>query len=241
MSLINDALKKAQKQREGSTTDLGADLAPHASGATTPSSPAAKNNTLPMIAGAAVIVALSVAATVYLLRDGQRESTPLSGAATPPAPAPVSASNGAPPPLPSATSPAPPPASAPATPVAASSGPSNTSAVPPVTVSLQPAPVAAQSSPPSTSSEAVSLPESAPRATPEADLLKTTNRIQGLIDKFKISGIRLADADSKVLLNDHLFRVNDLVEPSLGLRITKIESHVLTFTDADGNSYLKHF
>lgn len=62
-----------------------------------------------------------------------------------------------------------------------------------------------------------------------------------MIDKFRISGIRLSDTDSKVILNDHLFRVNELVEPSLGLRLVKIESHLLTFTDGDQNVYLKHF
>lgn len=62
-----------------------------------------------------------------------------------------------------------------------------------------------------------------------------------MIDKFRISGIRLSDTDSKVILNDHLFRAGELVESSLGLRLTKIESHLLTFSDAEGNVYLKHF
>ena len=71
--------------------------------------------------------------------------------------------------------------------------------------------------------------------------MKATYRVQGMVDKFRISGIRLSDTESKVILNEHLFRVGDLIEPSLGLRLTKIELHLLTFTDAENNTYLKRF
>lgn len=80
-----------------------------------------------------------------------------------------------------------------------------------------------------------------PSPSPEPTLVKPTVRIQALVDKFRISGIRLSDTDSKVILNDHLFRIDDPVESSLGLRLTKIEEHRLTFVDADGNTYVKRF
>jgi len=80
-----------------------------------------------------------------------------------------------------------------------------------------------------------------PSAAPEPTLVKPTVRIQALVDKFRISGIRLSDTNSKVILNDHLFQVDDPVESSLGLRLTKIEEHRLTFVDADGNTYVKRF
>lgn len=249
MSLINDALKKAQKQREGSGTDSIVPLSPSASpGPGGPSVggslPTGKNNLALIIAGSAAIVALSVVATVYLLRNDQSSISPPTVARGPanlpilPAPPAVVDAAAAASPLAAPPAPA---NSVPPGPEINRNGPPNTPTVSSPTPPLQSAPATAQPAPPAVVT-APPLPEIAPPVlAPEVNQIKTTNRIQGMIDKFRISGIRLADAESKVLLNDHLFRVNDLVEPSLGLRLTKIDSHALTFTDADGNSYLKHF
>lgn len=281
MSLINDALKKAQKQREGSATVPPMGTVPPAppgpAAPLSPSTPApgGKNQVALIVAGAAVIVSLSVAATVYLLRKD-------AGA---PAPAPPAVASALPKPAPATTAPATPtsvavtPAPTSAPPAVVAPAPSVGPAVsvaadpkgnaPATTPALLPASStvattgpqtnppsvpadqtgAAAVSPPPPSATVASPPAAAPAttaapvpaATPDLAGAKSTYRIQGLVDKFRISGIRLADTDSKVLLNDHLFRINDLVEPSLGLRLTAIEPHALTFTDASGNVYLKRF
>ncbi|HEY9153930.1 MAG TPA: hypothetical protein VIM69_02295, partial [Opitutaceae bacterium] len=88
---------------------------------------------------------------------------------------------------------------------------------------------------------AIAFPTVTPTPSPEPTPVKPTIRIQALVDKFRVSGIRLSDTDSKVILNDHLFHIDDPVESSLGLRLTKIEEHRLTFVDADGNTYVKRF
>lgn len=278
MSLINDALKKAQKQREGSAGTMPpiGTLPPAPPGPTAPLSPTTpapggKNQVALIIAGAAVIVSLSVAATVYFLRKDNAGGTPpahpaIASAppktapspsatpasavvATPPAPAsstpaatPAPVSVAAPETTGSAPTVTPSPAPVPvATPPIASTGsqPTPSAAATPAPPGDQTGPAVAQTPSPA---PAASAPAPIPAPTPAVDPgIKSTYRVQGLVDKFRISGIRLADTDSKVLLNDHLFRVNDLVEPSLGLKLTSIESHVLTFTDAGGNTYLKHF
>ena len=54
-------------------------------------------------------------------------------------------------------------------------------------------------------------------------------------------GIRSSGNESRVLMNDRVYRVNDIVERSLSLRLTKVEADHLTFTDADGIPYVKYF
>ena len=80
----------------------------------------------------------------------------------------------------------------------------------------------------------VSLPDPAPT-------LKLGTRIQGFIDRLRVSSIRISESGNKAILNDRLFRINDLVEPSLGLRLTGIEPNKLTFVDEAGTEYIRHF
>lgn len=288
MSLINDALKKAQKQREmnpGVTPPPGMPPPPAppsaapspapGSGSNQPAA-AGKHFTL-LIAGAAVLVSLSVAVTVYLVRQPRVETRP--AVVTTPATQPVVAANNTAPTTaaPAQTSPAPnSAATGNRNGINVSIGGSTTMLTPGSTASVaRPSPTVAPGA------SAVSAPaaanpgvatvaprnEGAPAPTPvtfpsvgmpntveigepmggrpasaaEAPPVKITLRIQGMVNKFRISGIRVSDTDSKVILNDHLFQVGEVVEPSLGLKLSKIEPHLLTFTDADGNKYLKRF
>jgi hypothetical protein len=42
-------------------------------------------------------------------------------------------------------------------------------------------------------------------------------------------------------MNDRVYRVNDIVERSLGVRLIKVEADNLTFSDANGFTYVKYF
>lgn len=42
-------------------------------------------------------------------------------------------------------------------------------------------------------------------------------------------------------MNDRVYKLNDTVERSLGLKLTKIAANLLTFTDANGVTYEKEF
>lgn len=241
MSLINEALKKAQSQRTNPPiTTPPANTPP---GSPPPSAPGTANNAAPqpspfnkigvLIAICAVIVSLSVLATVFLLRSSAPASTPAANASASAARSASADTNVGPKPatlaVSTAIAPASAPAAAPSTPIQAASTANSTNSAPAaVSVTSVPTAVAATTTP---------VPTVAPEPTP----IKVTVRVQALVDKFRISGIRLSDTDSKVILNDHLFRVDDPVESSLGLRLTKIEEHRLTFVDADGNTYVKRF
>lgn len=66
-----------------------------------------------------------------------------------------------------------------------------------------------------------------------------TESIHAFLDAIRLKGVRATGADSRVLLNEHVYRLNDVVDRSLGLRLTKVESGKLTFTDANGVVYEK--
>ena len=45
---------------------------------------------------------------------------------------------------------------------------------------------------------------------------------------------------TKVLMNDHIVRVNEIVDRETGLRLVKIEDDMLIFKDAKGTLYTKN-
>jgi hypothetical protein len=67
------------------------------------------------------------------------------------------------------------------------------------------------------------------------------DRIANYVDKVRVTGIRTSESGSKVLMNDKVYRLNDLVDRKLGLRLVKIEADSLTFADATGATYVKSF
>lgn len=214
MSLISNALKKAQRQR-----------AAEAEAAVGPDTPIRRGKSgmptetlILLIAGAAVIVVLSVVLTVYLMR---------------PAPAPVSEKLDAPVQL-AATTPAPEITA----PVIKMPEPELVSTAP-ITTDV------ARNSVAEALSEKAPM-ESAPSATPipQAATLepaRADERVYTFIDKLQVTGVRSSGADSKVLMNDRVYRVNDIVDRALALRLIKVEPDRLVFEDANGITYTKTF
>ena len=68
-----------------------------------------------------------------------------------------------------------------------------------------------------------------------------TVRIGLYVDKVHVTGIRTSATGSKVLMNDKVYRLNDVVDRLLELRLVKIEPDSLTFADAKGETYVKNF
>jgi len=62
-----------------------------------------------------------------------------------------------------------------------------------------------------------------------------------VVDTFKVSGIRASASDPKVLLNDRVFRLNDIVERTYGLKLTEVHADRLLFVDDAGATYTKTF
>ena len=257
MSLINEALKKAQKVRTG---DSPTDLPPMPGGepfAGKRTQPRSAQTILMLTAGGAGLVLFSVVITFWLVNRVPPEKSaapsiaakPASAATAPPAPAkstpPATASSvaasqppktepvanksealalaraqpaGPTPPASQLAATASAPASPPAVPAASPAAP-----IPTAT------PEVAQAPPAPTPAHVTSAP-------PKGD-----ERVHAFVDSIKVAGIRPSGGDSRVLMNDRVFRVNDIVERNLGVRLTKVEADALTFTDVNGAIYVKNF
>lgn len=234
MSLINDALKKAQRQ---GTVDA-AGVAPPMPGATGTrvtrrSKPLASQSVLLIVAASATLIIISVVATVYLLRE---PAAPV----TPPTVALLAQRDAAKPALvdsdPSAVSPIvfvplnPPPE----TPRSMVNEPAAVSAPAPATTPI-PRPVVTAPPPAPVRPSPV---EPAPRPL-AASGDKADERILDYIDKLHVLGVRSSGTDSRVLMNDRVYRVNDMVDRSLGLRLVEVQPGRLVFEDARGVRYTK--
>jgi cytoskeletal protein RodZ len=239
MSLINEALKKAQHQRTGP-----ADLPPMPGGSVGPrgGSGMPKGMMVLLVAGAFVVVVLSVVATVFFLN---RAPSTKVAVASPVAPAPAA----------SLPVPAPIETKAPS-PVSQST---SSVAIAPVTIKIPlpvtptvetpPAPAPAVASTTAPAPAATTAAATNPPAVPAAETPAAapaaegslSDRIADYVDKLRVTGIRTSETGSKVLMNDKVYRANDIVNRALGLRLVKITADSLTFADASGATYVKNF
>ncbi len=236
MSLINEALKKAQRHRSGDPADLLPEsaLGPVAKRG----QPRSAQQLLLLAIGGVALVVLSVVITVWLVNRPPAPKTAAQTASAKAAPATTPPDASAPAPVivaPVITPPAvaqPPPASP--APVANRPSPA-TEPVTTASPTIAPTPAVTQAPPsPAPPTAATSPIEPAPP-------VKTDERVHQFVDNIKVGGIRSSGDDSRVLMNDRVYRVNDIVERSLGVRLTKVESDALTFSDANGALYVKHF
>ena len=268
MSLINDALKKAQRDRSGPS---GPGIEPVVqSGALPPQgyhvrpAPGGSDGLgRGLVLGAVIALALvGGGAAVWWLKSSPAKpaSAPVLVAVAAPAPTPAPVVS-APPPTPVVS--APPPITvapvATATPTAAvppaTSAPPAPPAPPPFQLRLNlPAstpPAAAEPSAPGTTRSlqppvAAPAPGTpAPAATAGESFQIRLNlqdpRILAFLDSARINGIRAAADDAKLLMNNKVFKAGDIVDRALKLKLTKVEPGVLTFEDGQGQVYVKPF
>ncbi len=275
MSLINDALKKAQRQRaaealQGATPPPGMvppspaapSADPPASGGPAPLSPEfapprpqkrrapIPTQTLVLIAVGCVVLLLAgagFAAFFLSTKDAPSDHTPRLAQSTP-APRPPPATPAAPP-APAATpvqpevavttSPVP---STPATPAPDSPSPPPAAPSPPGVVPSATPPEPTPAAPSAPATPAVIAPaDSTPPPPAEPVAPRPDPAIHAFLDTLRVTGIRASATDPKVLMNDRVFRRNDIVHPVLRLRLTGITTSTLTFTDPNGFEYEKNF
>jgi hypothetical protein len=237
MSLINDALKKAQKQRTGEAPSLGSMPSVGGESAASISRRAKPGgfDTLVLRAGigAAVVLVLSVGGYFALRhtpedRGQKTENSPTQVAATqPPAVSPPSSVLRS-------------PSSEPAAPAGVPASPAFTLQVAPKTATTPSSVVSPPSSVASPPSSAISPPSSEASAPPKP-ALKLEPRALTFIDNIKVAGIRASATDSKVLMNDRVYRIGDMVEHEMGLKLVGITSNSLTFEDEKGGRYTRTF
>lgn len=226
MSLINDALKKAQRQRGDSTPPSPS--APSAAPMPGPLSAAPSRRATPasrpqlLLLGVGTLLGLALAlGAVFLLRQPEPPAS-----AMPPAPAAASAT-----PELARTAAAEPAASLPVT--ASSLTPTKAEEAPLLTVSTRP------SEPVPALSPVATAPAASP-ATPATPPRASLTMIQ-TIEAFRIAGVRASGADSKVLMNDRVYRIGDTVDHTLGIRISAVTANSITFVDEAGAAYTRNF
>jgi hypothetical protein len=256
MSLINDALKKAQKQRTGEAPPLAGmpSIGGESPGRIAKRAKPASFNALFLRVGlgAGALLIVTGVGAYYAFRSPAKQT------ATPPAQT-----------SPSVAKPQDEPQ--PASPVVKQPGEPavvSTKAVepaptfnlpiaappavvePPVAVVPKPAPVPVVTVPPA--QKAPVVPSVAVKPQPAAHVAKTPdepvpaaakmdNKAVAYIENLRIAGIRASATDSKVLMNDRVYRIGDMVEREMGLKLIGITSSSMTFEDERGARYTRNF
>ncbi len=254
MSLINEALKKAQRQRHDDPT---APVPPVPGGGTITrrGQPRSAKSLVLISAGAVVLVVLSVVFTVYLVNRAAppplkvtniKPPAPKTGPSPKPivvppvaagnvAPAPAVNSASAITPSPAATRPPKDEGRRPAPLATPTSVEANPTPVAAASIADRPALAPAQPPPP------VGPSTPAPSPVPVQTNSIPDPRIHVFVDALRIAGVKAGGAESRVLMNDRVYRLNDIVERSLGVRLIKVETNSLTFSDANSVTYVKFF
>jgi len=88
----------------------------------------------------------------------------------------------------------------------------------------------AKTAPPAISPVINSTPPPSPRQN---------RQIVVLINSLHVTGVRVAGDDSKVLMNNRVYRLNDTIDYDLGLKLTGVSTTALTFVDDSGVVYTK--
>lgn len=225
MSLINQALRKAQQQRTPSRTATAAD---HASAS--PTNYRGNSNQsgllIGLVAGIALLIGLVAGLTIVVLRKDPAPVT--QQAAT--LPALVKQIAPATPVFQPLAPPLAPPTPAPTQPLEQGS--------PSVLNDLRLARVAAEAKAAADATSAKQVEAAKQLAATKAAAKPSQDIIQWL-SKSKISGVRLSTSGNKVILNNKAYSVGETVNLGLGLKVLIIQEKRILFIDPNGKKYLK--
>jgi hypothetical protein len=221
MSLINDALKKAARQRAEEQGEIMPPMPGGGRRRVSRQGEPMRTQTLVLVGAAALaLIVISVVVTGMFM-NGKPEPKLVAAAK----------------PAVEASMPTPAPKAIVQAPVIAVSIPQQsvpTAAPSPVAVAKPtptPSPVAVVQAPVAATA-AISAP---------AETQSPNDAVQALVDGFHISGVRTAGAGSKALIDGHVYKLNDFVDKALGLRLSKVDEDHLTFVDREGNVFLRSF
>ena len=209
MSLINQALKKAQQDRSGAASSSFAPQGSSATGAPAPSGSKNKFSTLAIIGGFAVLIGLVAGLTVLLLSG--EDAPPAASVAT--------------------ETPVQEPAPQPAQPLPTT--PANTQTAPaPTPAELEAANAAAEAK---LAAEKAAAEEAARKAAagPNPKIIDWLSKVK--LAGVRLS----EGSENKVLLNNDAYGVGDTVNYSLGLKVLIIQEKRVLFIDKNDKKYLK--
>ena len=260
MSLINDALKKAQRQRTGETAPQpslpsaptgGEHPEPRVVKRPKPAGFNAQMLKLGLVIGSAALI---LVVSVLIWSFAKPAPAPRVQAKTPPAPEPAAKATvvaSSEKPTAAATAPVTTfslniPEPAPAKPEPVQPEPAKPEPVkksPPVekAVVQTEAPAKRVEAPAPVAETPVKAVEPVEKPAPVVAKPKPDPRVLAYIDTLRVTGIRAAGADSKVLMNDRVYRLNDVIEHQFGLKLVGVAVGALSFEDAQGATYTRNF
>lgn len=240
MSLINQALRKAQQDRSPKRMSRSSEPSDAQTHQMASSTPGMKPGILiGLVAAMALLIGLVVGLTIVIFKD----SSPAASVAEQPQLQPLEAM----------TPPAAPMSEPELTPTAptqtAASAPSATA---PSLYTTAPIPAPVVSSAPNENSvlEQLRLAREAAqaKAAEEAAIAAEAKRIAAIepnqeiinwLSEAKVTGVRLAGDDSKAIINNKAYATDELVHYSLGIQLIAIQESRLLFQDANGKRYMK--
>jgi hypothetical protein len=227
MSLINEALKKAQKQRTGETPPLTAmpSVGGESAARIARRGQPAGFNTLILRIGLGVAGLAIVVVAAVLLIDRKAAAPVPPPAVTTNVPAPSTQ------PKPGVSAPA-------ATPSPATASVAATTSAAPATTPSTTVVFAPVEAPKPVEPAAI---QPAPEPAKPAVARKLEPRAIKYIESIRVAGIRAASGDRKVLMNDRVYRIGDTVEAEMGLKLAGITVNSLTFEDENGGRYTRNF
>jgi hypothetical protein len=255
MSLINDALKKAQKQRTGEAPALGSMPSVGGESARSISRRSKSSGPNPLLLGGGVAGVLVLGLGAFTLL---RDKPPSPGAKPQDEPAVALAKAGQPATPPALTATAPSPVAKPRDESAVGPAKADTFTLPTAPKTEDRRPTSAASSAPGGPVSAPAVPSAvqtptakqpeAPRQAPLASSPAPAAPARPLdpvaiqyLDNIKVAGIRASATDAKVLMNDRVYRVGSVVNGEMGLRLVGITANTLTFEDPAGGRYTRTF
>jgi hypothetical protein len=224
MSLINEALKKAARQRAEEQGD--SPPMPGGNRRQARQGGPMQKQTFVLIVGAAVaLVVVSVVVTGILMTGKPEAKAPAAVKETPVSVAPALTAK-----------------AVIQAPVVLVSVPTAAPTSAPVAVAMpSPTPTPVAVAPATPLPVAMAAVTTAPVQRSADNSQVHTDTVQGLVDAFHISGVRTAGSGSKALVNGHVYKLNEIVDKSIGLKLVKVDEDHLTFVDRDGNTYVKSF
>ncbi len=260
MSLINEALKKAQRQRSLEAAPLSsAPSGVAAAAVATHERTATHRQTRSPLWFGLGLLALGAGTATLILRYGFPPDAPAPVTALPTSPRPASTppttvaptqdsvgvvlppitatlQSTPPSPAPGPANPTPPPATAIVTVTVTAPSIASLSAPAPAPATL-PAQPAAPARPPSPAAAPVPV---APVATTPGPAEREA-RIHAFISTARLTGVRGVGEQARVLMNERVYRLNDTLDADLGLRLSAVRPGLLVFTDAQGKTYEKSY
>lgn len=233
MSLINQALRKAQRDRTPERMPVPGARVP------TPDAPTSGMKPgliIGLVVAVAALLALVVGLSLVLLQD--RDTPPVAQhapAAAAPQPS-TTSEDSAPAETEQAAAPQPPVEPlAPRTQPAAPTTPLEREAAPPVVEELRRAREAA------TAKAAAEAEAAAAAAAAAKAAVQPSQAIIDWLARAQISGVKLSPTESRVILNGKSYTEGEYVNFGLGLKVMIIEQKRVLFVDENDKKYLKQF